>query len=196
MIKTNIQAKYNHQFVLLQSFNDNIFVADYTEQTKSSPIKRGVELFSPLPPSDIDYFSINNRPKVDVCGIPFDNNSFVHSNGNPKSQCEAVFFPDTSNTNSWILFCELKYSHRPLNNTSNLRKAIKQLFKTRYYYFQDKIISINNTSYLIASLPMQREPFANFALPPSFLIKLKSTRNIVLRLKNSVEIANEKVINI
>lgn len=196
MIKSRIHVSYIHQYNTIQNFANDIFVADYTEQTKFLPIKKSVEFFSANPPIDIDYFSIKNAPKMIVGGIKFNNSSFVYCNGKAKSQCEAVFFPSLSTLHSWILFCELKYSSKPLNNTNNLKKAIKQLFKTHYYYTQDAIITKTNPCYLIASLPMQSEPFANFSISPSFLIKLKSTRNIVLRMKNIVEIKNEKILQV
>ncbi|MFD2823946.1 hypothetical protein ACFS5M_09710 [Lacinutrix iliipiscaria] len=194
MIKQRIQIKYVHQFNLINNFSDNTHIADYTEQTKRDLIKRSVEFFSPNPPIDINYFTINNPPLLDIDGIEFDNNSFVHSNGNPKSQCEAVIFPTVSTNTSWVLFCELKYSSLPRNNNRNLRKAIKQVLKTRYYYFQNGIITIENTAYLIASLPIQSEPFTNFSLTPNYLLNLKRKRNIVLRLKNSVEIKNSELL--
>ena len=75
-----------------------------------------------------------------------------------------------------------------------MRKAIRQVLKTRYYYFQDGIITMQNTAYLIASLPIQSEPFSNFSLTPNYLLKLKKTRNVILRLKNSVEIQNNELL--
>jgi len=196
MIKRNIQKAFIHQYNLIVNFADNIFVADYTEQTKSLPTKRNVEFFSPNPPIDINCFEIINSPNLPIDGIEFNNSSFVYGNGNPKSQCEAVIYPSTSDDKSWILFCELKYSSKPLNNNSNMRKAIKQLFKTRYYYIQEGVISKSNNSYLIASLPLQSEPFANFSIPPALLTKLKRKKNIVLRMKNSVEIIDDVLISI
>ena len=194
MIRNKIKTIYPHQFLLIQTFNNNVFVADYTEQTKTHSLKRNVEFFSPIPPTDIDYFSIINSPKLHIDAIKFNNSSFVYGNGNPKSQCEATVFPNSSSTNSWILFCELKYSSKPINNRNNLIKAIKQLFKTRYYYIQEGVINKTNTCYLIASLPLQAEPFANFSIPPTMLAKLKVSRNIILRLKNTIEIKDDKVI--
>jgi hypothetical protein len=144
-----------------------------TLQTQTLPVKRSVEFFSPNPPSDISYFTINNPKKIEFNGIEFDNSSFVYPNGNTKSQCEAVFFPQNSTPDSWILFCELKYSNMPKNNERNLKKAIKQLIKTRYHYLQENVISKTNTQYLLASLPLQSEPFANFILTQSDLLKLK-----------------------
>ncbi len=195
MIAKRIKQNFIHQYDNIKIFSNNIYIADYTEKTKGTPITRDVEFFSPTPPTDIDYFSIINPKSVEISGIKFDNRSFVYSNGNSKSQCEAVFFPSKSKNNSWILFCELKYSNRPVNNENNLRKALKQLFKTRYYYVQTNIITDSNTCYLIASLPMQSEPFPNFSLTQSCLTDLKVKRNIILRLKNSVEILDiEKII--
>lgn len=194
MIKERIKNRFVHQYNVVQNFSDNTHIADYTEQTKGDAIKRSVEFFSPNPPVDINYFSIINTPLLSIDGIEFDNNSFTYSNGNAKSQCEAVVFPTVSAHNSWVLFCELKYSSLPRNNRRNLRKAIKQVFKTRYYYFQEGIITIDNTAYLIASLPIQTEPFTNFSLTPRYLLDLKSKRNIVLRLKNLVEIKDNQTL--
>ncbi len=194
MIKERIRVKFINQYNSKVLLSDNIYVVDYSEATRYSPVKRDVEFFSPTPPADIDYFSIINTNKLDIVGIKFDNSSFVYPNGNAKSQCEGVFFSNNSTNSSWILFCELKYSSRPSNNESNLLKAIKQLYKTRYHYIQESIINQDNTCYLIASLPKQRVPFANFSLTQSYLTKLKTMRNIVLRLNNSVEVLDDEII--
>ncbi len=196
MINSQIYSKYPHQHSSILQFQECIYVADYTEKTKTLPVRRSVEFSSPIPPTDISHFSIYNHVKMDVYGIEFNNSSFLYPNGNTKSQCEAVFFPKSSTANSWILFCELKYSLLPRRNRVNLIKAIKQLIKTRYYYFQQNVISISNTQYLIASLPLQVEPFMNFTLPPSMLLKLKRKRNIILRFNNSVEIKSDQLIRV
>lgn len=196
MIKQGIQTNYIHQYNTIKNFSDDLYIADYTEQTKALPLKRSVEFFSPNNPTDITYFSVINTPKIIIDGIEFNNSSFVCGNGNPKTQCESVVFPTVSNFESWILFCELKYSSKPSNNSNNLKKAIKQLYKTRYYYIQSNIISLTNTCYLIASLPIQSEPFANFSISQPILTKLKRNKNIILRLKNKVEIIDDKLIQV
>lgn len=196
MIKSSIQTKFNHQYCAIQSFNNDVYVADYTEQTKTHTIKKSVEFFSPNSPTDIDSFLIKNDKNLSIDGIKFDNSSFVRGNGTPKTQCEAVFFPTTSESDSWALFCELKYSSLQRWNEQNLKKALKQLFRTRYYYVQENIINLSNTTYLIASLPKQPEPFRNFTLHPSFLLRLKKRRNIILRLQNQIGILNDKLITV
>lgn len=129
MIKQRIRNKYVHQYNVIQSFNSDTHIADYTEQTKDDLIKRSVEFFSPNPPTDINYFSLINTPLLSIDGIEFDNNSFTHSNGNAKSQCEAVVFPTVSTNTSWVLFCELKYSSLPRNNRRNLKKPLSKFLK-------------------------------------------------------------------
>jgi hypothetical protein len=193
MIRTNILAKYNHSTIIDNS--ENIYIVDYTEQTKHFPVRRAVEIFSPSPPTDNSYFSIINNDKLLINTIVFDNTSFTYHNGLPKSQCESSSFPKISNKQSWILFTELKYSSNPLYNEKNLKKAIKQLFKTRYHYIQSGVFQKGeNTSYLLASLPLQTPPFANFMLTQGYISNLKTKHNIILRQQNSIEVIDDTII--
>lgn len=194
MIRTNIQKSFLHHLNSCTTTSDSLYVADYTEETKDKPIKRGTELFVASPPSDIKYFTVNNSCNLKIDGIPFDNNSFIYPNGNTASQCECVIYPHSSNNKSWILFLELKYSNKKKNNKHNLNKAQKQLFKTQYYYKSKGVFDRNNTCYLLASLPMQRPPFANFSLTEHYLSGMKKKHNVVIGFQNSVEIINDKVL--
>lgn len=192
MIRTNIQTFFSHHLKNCLTTCNSIYVADYTEQTKLAGIKRATELFEVSPPSDIDYFTVNNPCNLEMDGIPFDNNSFTRPNGKSLSQCECVIYPHSSNDESWILFLELKYSCQPGNNRRNLNKARRQLFKTQYYYKSQGVFDENNTCYLLASLPMQRPPFANISLTQNYLLAMKKRHNVVIRFQNSVEIMDDK----
>lgn len=97
---------------------------------------------------------------------------------------------------SWIFFAELKYSNRPYNNDNNLRKAISQLYYTSTYYRVKGIFSKTNTCYLLASLPMQAEPFAQTIISPVDLLRLKRKHNVILRLQNHAEIQDDKAISV
>lgn len=196
MIKANISIQYPHHLIKYKNSISDIFIADYTNKTKNETIKRSVEVFNQNPPTDINYFTIKNPSAENIGCIDFDNSSFTFTNNQPRSQCECVVFPEYSSETSWILFCELKYCSNSIHNNNDLTKAIKQLYRTRYYYFQENIISKTNTSYLIASLPLQTPPFLNFSLTQNFLIKLKMKRNIILRLKNGVEIIDSTKISV
>jgi len=192
MIKTNIHSHYPHHLVNSVSTSRSLFVADYTNKTKS---KRGTEIFV-APPTDISYFSLQNAVNLQIVGIPFDNRSFVCSAGNPLSQCECAVLPDTSDRESWILFAELKYSNIADNNEGNLNNAMEQLLKTCDYYKTNGVFLDTNTCYLIASLPMQAEPFPNAFLDPSYLMDMKEKQNIVIRFQNSATIVDDKQINV
>ena len=195
MIRKNIQKSFLHHLNSCTTTSDSLYVADYTEETKEKPIKRGTELFVASPPSDIKYFTVNNSCNLKIDGIPFDNNSFIYPNGNTASQCECVIYPHSSNNKSWILFLELKYSNKKKNNKHNLNKAQKQLFKTQNYYRSKGVFNKNNTCYLLVSLPMQRPPFAHISLTQPFLSAMKKKHNVVIVFQNSVKIINDKVIN-
>lgn len=192
MIKSNVEQKFLHHNII--QYTEDIYVADYTNQTKNLPQKRGVEIFD-IKPSDIDSFFINNPKAIEVGAVIFDNSSFTDSNGKAKSQCEACLFPCQSNNKSWILFIELKYSIEAKNNRKNFRKAICQLYKTRYYYLNEGIFDKKkNKCYLIVSLPEQGEPFPNFVLTPKRISDLKIKHNIILKATNSVKILDDKML--
>lgn len=196
MIRKKIETSFLHHLNSCTTTNSSLYVADYTEKTKNDPIKRGTELFVASPPSDINYFTVNNSCNLKIDGIPFDNNSFIYPNGNTASQCECVIYPSNSNKDSWILFIELKYSYKTKNNKKNLNKAKRQLFKTQYHYKSKGVFNKNNTCYLLASLPMQSPPFANLSLSQPYLLAMKRKHNVVIRFQNSVEIIDDKKIKV
>ena len=196
MIRTNIRTFFSHHLNNCLTTCNSIYVADYTQQTKNSPAKRGVVLFNGVLPTNINYFTINNPRSLKIDGIPFDNKSFTRPNGKPLSQCECVIYPHSSNVKSWILFLELKYSNKKKNNKHNLNKAQKQLFETQDYYRSQGVFNKNNTCYLLASLPMQRPPFAHISLTQPSLSAMKKRYNMVIRFQNSVEIIDGKIIKV
>lgn len=196
MIRAAINEKFPHQIINRISINNSIYIVDYTEQTRNDVIKRGVEVFDNNPPTDIEPFTIENSHNMDVDCILFDNNSFVKPNGEAASQCECVIYPSISNVTSWICFIELKYSNIPRNNIRNLNKARKQLFKTQYYYKSVGVFNRSNTCYLFASLPKQSPPFANMSLTPAYLVDMKRKHNIVIRFQNTVDVVDDKILNV
>ncbi|GAB6012010.1 hypothetical protein [Viscerimonas tarda] len=196
MIKTNIAREYPAHSAVCTYSDKSLYLADYTEQTKASPIKRGVEIFQAIHPTGIKFFTLQNNVSLLNGFIKFDNTSFTRPDGRALSQCECVVFPKTSDSDSWIFFAELKYSSKKCNNNSNIQKAVKQLYKTRTYYFQRKIFSKTNPCYLLASLPMQAEPFAQTIISPTDLLRLKRKHNVILRLQNHAEIQDGKIISV
>ena len=193
MIKANITREYPTHIARYNYSDKTLYLADYTNQTNNA---RGVEIFEAIPPSDIDSFELKNDVNLLNGYIHFDNSSFTRPDGSALSQCECVVFPNTSVADSWIFFTELKYSNKPYKNNNNIAKAIKQLYKTRTYYLNKGIFSKRNTCYLLASLPMQAEPFVQTVISPMDLQRLKRKHNVILRLQNYAEIQDDKMINV
>ncbi|MDR2272709.1 MAG: hypothetical protein LBF27_17505 [Sphingobacterium sp.] len=195
MIKSKINSTYPHQFLKYRTCSSDLHLADYTEQTKTAPVKKGIEFFSPNPPSDITFFSLKNENQLSIGYIDFDNSSFVNSDGSPKSQCECTIIPNISDESSFVILVELKYSTLIRNNSANLSKAIQQLTDTHSYYFNEGIIKFSNPSYLFASIPPQSIPFRGFTLTPAYLLNLKISKNIILSLRNDAKIENHKSVS-
>lgn len=193
MIKVNIARAYPTHIIAANYSDQTLFLADYTNQTGNA---RSVEISESVPPPDIDSFKLRNDVNLRNGYICFDNCSFTRPNGSSLSQCECVIFPDISTTDSWIFFAELKYSSKPYRNNNNITKAIKQLYKTRTYYLNKGVFSKANPCYLLASLPMQAEPFAQTVISPMDLQRLKRKHNVILRLQNHAEIQNDRMINV
>ena len=193
MLKINITREYPAHIAKCNYSEKTLYLADYTNQTHNA---RGVKIFESTPPTDIDSFELKNDISLLNGYISFDNSSFTRHDGSALSQCECVVFPNSSNAESWIFFAELKYSNNPYNNGNNIMKAIKQLYKTRTYYLNKGIFSKTNPCYLLASLPMQAEPFAQTVISPMDLQRLKSKHNVILRLQNHAEIQNDKIIDV
>ena len=191
MIKTNIAREYPAHIARCRYSDQTLYLADYTNQTCSA---RGVEIFESAPPDDIESLELKNNVNLLNGYINFDHTSFTRSDGSTLSQCECVVFPETSGTDSWIFFAELKYSNLSYRNNNNITKAIKQLYKTRTYYLNKGIFSKTNICYLFVSLPMQAEPFVQTVISQMDLQRLKSRHNVVLRLQNYAEIRNNKII--
>jgi hypothetical protein len=198
MIKTNIAREYPAHFAACNYSDKTLYIADYSNQTGSA---REVEVFEATPPTDIDCFSLKNEVALQNGFIIFNKDSFTADCGS-LSQCECVVFPEKSTENSWVLFAELKYTDVSDNksprkrNNKNIRKAIEQLCKTRSYYYDKNIFTKTNPCYLLASLPMQLEPFAQSLISQTDLLRLKRELNVILRLQNSAIIQDDKVINV
>ncbi len=191
MIKSRIKnSVYKDHLGAAKVLSDTVYLVDYSNSAKP---KLGTCFLDTIP-NDIEVFTINNPNAMDVCCLRYTDKSFQRKvNGIRKfrSQCEGVLFPDESDIEPWIMFSELKYC-KVENNKGNINKARRQLYKTRYYYKEQGIISRDNTSYLIISLPKQNVPYAHTAFSQPYLTRLKKKHNVILRATDKVEILDKK----
>ena len=193
MIKTKIKEVFpEHE---IKAYAQDIYIADYTNQTKDEEIKRSVEIHTELP-ADIELFCFHNPSPIEISSVIFDNFSFVDEDGKTQTQCECVTFPSVATNSSWILFLELKYCERK-NAVNNLPKAKDQLLATYSYYKSKGIITKKNTSYLIAGFPkLINIPFRNSTLTPALLTDLKRNENIILKIANEATIKSLEMLSV
>jgi hypothetical protein len=81
MIKINIAREYPAHIATCSYSDKSLYLADYTEQTKTLANKRGVEIFQNTPPGDIDCFTLQNDVNLLNGFIKFDNTSFTRPDG-------------------------------------------------------------------------------------------------------------------
>ena len=155
-MKTKINTHYPHH--VITDHDSGIYIADYTEQTKNDPVKRGVEITS-IKPANINSFLVENSKSIPFSSIKFDNKSFVDdTTGETLSQCECVGFSSAEYSKGpWVLFLELKYCNpHSIYQKENMDHAKEQLTDTYKYYKQKGIINNKQQCYLVVSFPCFR----------------------------------------
>ena len=189
-MKTKINSQYPHH--IIEDNSSDIYISDYTDQTKNSSIKKKVEI-STTKPIDIKSFFIKNNKNVSFSSIKFDNKSFVNEAGDTLSQCECICFSMADYIRGpWILLLELKYcSSNSKYKKSSMEIAKTQLLATYNYYKQKGIINNKQQCYLVVSLPNFNPPFPNFACTQSEVKNMKKLKKVIFRGVNELKIKNE-----
>lgn len=178
----------NRHFSNVDIFNDELFVVDYTEKTKNTKKKRGVE-FQQSRPSDIEGLHIINCNGVEFFAVNFEKNVLTDLLGNNITQCECLCAAKKQDARKgWLLFIELKYCL--FNNAvSNFNTAYTQIKSTHQYLLDNKKIPSNYRIYYVISLPNQNNtPFENFKFNPTELAEIKRNTGVTIRGTNAITI--------
>ena len=189
-MKTKIRTHYPQQ--IINDFSSDIYIVDYTEQTKNEIIKKGVEIRTEKP-KDIRSFFIKNGKSILFSSIIFDNKSFIdETTGNTLTQCECVCFSSAEYSKGpWVLFLELKYCNQYSKyQKENLEEAKNQLIDTYKYYKQKGIINNKQQCYLVVSFPFFQIPFPNFVDTQDVVKKMRLNK-VIFRGLNELIIRNE-----
>lgn len=178
---------YFHNVMELDS---DCYVADFTEYTKSSPHKRGVEIsrvpFSEIPkllpknlPDDFNYFHLKKSAHGNIRYIAVnleENASFIEDGEN---NCECLFESLAECKKPWLMFLEMKYcSEKNTDNWTN--KACKQM-KGTYEKLEKEslIIPESRHVYFVYSIPRNpNEPFGSFEMTQSDVLKFIKDKKI------------------
>ena len=189
-MKTKVESHFPHHTV--SDFNSDIYIADYTEQTKNDTTKKGLEI-SITKPTDIRSFLIRNGKSILFHAVLFDKNSFVNvTTGSSLTHCESTCFSSAEyDRGPWILFLELKYCQpHSKHQKVNIEKAKSQLVDTYKHYKDQGIINNKQQCYLVVSFPFFSIPFPNFLTTQAEVKKMKFKR-VIFRGVNELKIKNE-----
>lgn len=189
-MKTKINTQFPH--LVIEDHCSDIYISDYTEQTKNAPVKKGVEITA-IKPIDIKSFFVKNNKSITFSSIKFDNKSFVdETTGLTLPQCECVCFSAAEYSKGpWVLFLELKYcSTCSRYQKESMEDAKKQLLATYDYYKEKGIFNNKQQCYLVVSFLNFQNPFPNFMTTQSEVKKMKLNK-VIFRGVNELKIKNE-----
>jgi len=189
-MKTKINTLYPHHVV--SDYNSDIYIADYTEKTKSDPIKKGVDVNN-IKHTDIESFLVGNKNAIPFSTVKFDNKSFVDATTHKAlSQCECICFSSAEYSKGpWILLLELKYCGLYSKyKKEKMEEAKNQLIDTFKYYKDNGILNHKQQYYLVISFPLLSPPFLNFTTTQEEVKKMKLKR-VIFRCVNELKIKCE-----
>ena len=131
----------------------------------------------------------------------FLNNALVLEVGRYCRQCECVLFPQTNNSNDWILFVETKYVDNITNAFRTSREypwnMIEQIILTVGFFRDKGIIDLNKRVNAIVSFPPLIEDFsASFFTGQISIEDILHQYKILIRATNSAEIISTKRIRL
>lgn len=120
---TKIESTFNDVMVC----HGDIWIADYTEKTKTFPKEERKRVtIQEKPFDDIASFHLQNKEGIDILAVNFERNKSFFPQG--VHDCECLCRPKDVGK-GWLLLCELKYCKFD-NICDNANKAYIQLIDT------------------------------------------------------------------
>ena len=143
----------------------DVWVADYTEQTKYRPIEEQIGVvIRDSPFEEIQAFHLKNETQgLSYYGLNIEDVKEHFPRGVQDCEC---FFRVKGLSKGWVLLCELKYGKDvQINNEQNATKAYDQLLDTYEELLKHRLFDKKHCrTYLNISLPLsnERPPFTSF----------------------------------
>lgn len=200
-LRSRIEA--NHQVSRIYEYADaEQYIADFTERTKSLPIKRHVEVYANCIPTDpntgadMDCLKLNNKSSGIIEYILLDDNIFFDRNGVNLEHCEGVFSLKQSNgaLPKWVVLFEIK-DCLPENVSNYIEKARGQIMNVKFDYASRGIICHGMNVYGIVSCPQKKVGFnAAMFTNPIDALKWKRATGISYYFSNEVFVIGENMI--
>lgn len=183
------------EFPCAREYRSDIWVADYTEQTKKElECNRKGVCISEAVFSDIDSFHLQNPKSVATYGVNFEELPSYFPEG--VKNCECLFKAKEVTDGGFVLLCELKYC-KLKNVEPNVDKAYKQLQSTWVYLKSREVFNTKHCRcFFNISIPPHSElsPFQSFLLNQNDILIWKKTEGVNLLGANSLLILDKGII--
>lgn len=174
----------------VMELESDCYVADFTEYTKNSQCKRGVEIslvpFNENPkllpkdlPADFSYFHLKKsyRGNIRYIAVNLEENADFSKEG--ENNCECLFESLAECKKPWLMFLEMKYCAE--KNTDNwTNKACKQMKETYEKLERESLlIPESRNVYFVYSVPRNpNEPFGAFETTQSDVLEFIDKKKI------------------
>lgn len=181
--------------------DSDCYVADFTEYTKNSPDKRGVEIskvpFNENPkqlpkdlPDDFNYFHLKKSPRGNIRYVAVNLEEHDYFTKDGENNCECVFESLAECKKPWLMFLEMKYCAEK-NTDKWTNKACKQMKETYEKLEREGLLVPDSRNvYFVYSVPRnQNEPFGSFESTQSDVLEFIEKNNIHPLGYNTVLIA-------
>jgi len=204
MSKTKIERTFNN----VRTFSSDVWIADYTEQSRirglrmtakeKSALKTGVHI-QDAAFGDINAFHLHNGDNVPFMAVNFEENKSFFPDGNKDCEC---MFRAKGVKHGWLLLCELKYClDKAKNVLDNGDTAIKQLESTWKLLAELKpsLFDVKHChSFLNVSFPNGNTsvPFGSFQLTQDFVLDLRKKSKVTLLGANDVIVVSNGMLKV
>ena len=192
-----IMANLVDEFEHTHEYQDDVWVADYTEKTRYLPDseKKGVRISESVF-ADIESFHLQNPKHVAMYGVNFEEHPNYFPGG--VKNCECLFRAKDVVDGGFLLLCELKYCNLQ-NIPVNADKAYEQLKSTWSYLEGRRLFDKKRCkSFLNISVPEHGEnaPFSSFTATQDDELKWIEDYGINILGENNLLVLDKGVIRV
>jgi hypothetical protein len=174
--------------------DSTLFLVDFSKKTNK---QRGVEVLDNE--TELKGLRIENKAKTSIAIGVFDDHCFKTDDGKKDlKHCEAVFFSDSnvSDSESWVLFVELKYTTNVKKFSRDFKDGKEQLLNTISIFRQNGIVEKSKLVHAVLSFP-ERRIYASYGFSaPDEIVKLRRREKIHFEKTNIVHFISDTIIRI
>jgi hypothetical protein len=190
MMKNKLDAILPAAKIIHSEYSDSkIYVTDYTNRTNS---ERDIAVFN-TNPDNMDVLVLKNDTRLNITASIFGKQCFMDAQNNEIRHCECVLYPTITNSNTWILFVEIK-DCKPKNIASYIKSAKEQIIRTVELFRELNLLEKQKKVHAVITFPQKKTNFYHHIIAPSESQKFLHQHKIIIRATNILSIKNDRSI--